>query len=65
MRVSIFIIISGNMECLRELFIIISDNGALRGVKSPRARDNVTFESSESLIDRGCKGFLCVKPLYV
>ena len=53
------------MEYLRELFIIISDNGALRGVESPRDRDNATFGSSESLIDRGCKGFLCVKPLYV
>ena len=65
MGVSIFVFISGNIECPLELFIIISDNGALRGVKSPRARDNVTFESSESLIDRGCKSFLCVKPLYV
>ena len=53
------------MECLRELFIIISDNGALREVKSPRARDNVTFESSESLIDRDRKSFLRVEPLYV
>ena len=53
------------MECLRELFIIISDNGALRGVKSPRARDNVTFESSESFIDRDRKGFPRAEPLYV
>ena len=53
------------MEYPLELFIIISDNGTLREVKSPRARDNATFESPESLIDRGCKGFLCVKPLYV
>ena len=53
------------MEYPLELFIIISDNGALREVKSPRARDNATFGSSESLIDRGYKGFLCVKPLYV
>ena len=53
------------MKYLHELFIIISDNGALRGVKSPRARDNVTFGSSESLIDRDRKGFLRVEPLYV
>ena len=53
------------MEYLRKLFIIISDNGTLREVKSPCARDNVIFESSESIIDRGCKSFLCVKPLYV
>ena len=53
------------MECLRELFIIISDNGALRGVKSPRARDSVTLEGLESLIDRDRKGFPRVEPLYV
>ena len=53
------------MECLRELFIIISDNGALRGVKSPRARDSVTFEGSESFIDRDRKGFPRAEPLYV
>ena len=53
------------MECLRELFIIISDNGTLREVKSPRARDSVTFEGSESFIDRDRKSFLRVEPLYV
>lgn len=62
---SIFIIVSENIEYLHELFIIISDNDALRGVKSPRARDSVTFESSESLIDRDRRGFPRVKPLYV
>jgi hypothetical protein len=63
--VSIFIIVSGDIEYLDELSIIISDNVALRGVKSLRARDNVTFESSESFIDRGRKGFPRVEPLYV
>jgi len=63
--VSIFIIISGDIEYLHELFVITSDNGALRGVKSPRARDSVTFEGSESFIDRGRKGFPRAEPLYV
>ena len=53
------------MEYLRELFIIISDNDAPREVKSPRARDNVTFEGSESFIDRDRKSFLRVEPLYI
>ena len=61
----IFIIAFGDIECLHKLFIITSDNVALRGVKSLRARDSVTFESSESFIDRDRGGFLCVKPLYV
>ena len=59
------IIASENIEYLHELFIIISDNDALRGVKSPRARDSVTFEGSESFIDRDRKSFLRVEPLYV
>jgi len=63
--VSIFIIVSENIEHLHELFIIISDNDSPRGVKSPRARDSVTFEGSESFIDRDRKGFLRVEPLYV
>jgi len=63
--VSIFIIVSGNIEYLHELFIIISDNDSSRGVKSPRARDSVTFEGSESLIDRDRKGFPRAEPLYV
>ena len=50
---------------MHKLFVIISDNDALRGMKSPRDRGNVTFESSESLINRDRKSFLCVKPLYV
>ena len=62
---SIFIIVSENIEYLHELFIIISDNDALRGVKSPRARDNVTSEGSEYLIDRDREGFPRVKPLHV
>ena len=62
---SIFIIVSENIEYLHELFIIISDNDAFRGVKSPRARDSVTFEGSESFIDRDRKSFLRVEPLYV
>ena len=65
MRALIFIIVSRNIECLHKLFIIISDNVALRGVKSLRARDNVTSEGSESFIDRGRKSFLRVEPLYV
>ena len=65
MRVSIFVIISGNVEYQRDLFIIISDNGALREVKSPRARDSVTFEGSESFINRDRKGFPRAEPLYV
>lgn len=60
-----FIIASGNIECLHKLFIIISDNDALRRVESPRARGNVTSEGSESFIDRGCKGFPRMEPLYV
>jgi len=63
--VLIFIISFGDIECLHELFVIISDNGTLRGVKSLRARDNVTFEGSESFIDRDRRGFLRVEPLYV
>ena len=62
---SIFIVVSGNIEYLHELFIIISDNDVPRGVKSPRVRDNITFEGSESLIDRDRKSFLRVEPLYV
>lgn len=60
-----FIIVSENIEYLHELFIIISDNDSPRGVKSPRARDSVTFEGSESFIDRDRKGFPRVEPLYV
>ena len=62
---SIFIIVSENIEYLHELFIIISDNDSPRGVKSPRARDSVTFEGSESFIDRDRKGFPRAEPLYV
>ncbi|ETK02380.1 hypothetical protein N425_04805 [Tannerella sp. oral taxon BU063 isolate Cell 2] len=61
----IFIIVFGNIEYLHELFIIISDNDSLRGVKSPRARDSVIFEGSESFIDRDRKGFPRAEPLYV
>lgn len=50
---------------MHDLFIIISDNDSPRGVKSPRARDSVTFEGSESFIDRDRKSFLRVEPLYV
>ena len=60
-----FIIVSGDIECLHGLFIITSDNDALRRVKSPRARDSATFEGSESFIDRDRRGFLRVEPLYV
>lgn len=60
-----FIIVSENIEYLHELFIIISDNDFPRGVKSPRARDSVTFEGSESFIDRDRKGFPRAEPLYV
>ncbi len=60
-----FIIVSENIEYLHELFIIISDNDSPRGVKSPRARDSVTFEGSESFIDRDRKGFPRAEPLYV
>lgn len=61
----IFIISSEDIEYLYELFIIISDNVALRRVKSPRVRDSVTSEGSESLIDRDRRRFPRVEPLYV